>query len=138
MYSGGLGMEKLTKGIKYVKKFKPGPQHSAKHVGSGNVEVLSTPSMIAFMEETCKEVIEPYLPSNKTTVGTLVNIKHMAAAPIGEEIEVRAELLSIDRNRLTFWVEAWWGGRKIGQGIHERAIIDKEEFLSRLKELVKR
>ncbi len=130
-------MSELVKGLKYVKKYIPGPQHSAKHVGSGNIEVLSTPSMIAFMEETCKESVEPYLPEGKTTVGTLVNVRHLTAAPIGEEIEVRSELLSIDKNRLTFWVEVFWRGRKVGHGIHERAIVDKEEFVSRLKELIK-
>ena len=132
-------MEQLSRGLRFSKKFKVTREHTAKHLGSGNVEVLSTPSLILFMEETCRDFTDRYLPEEQTTVGTVVNIRHMKAAPVGAEIEVRAELLSIDGRKLTYWVEAWWGNKKIGQGIHERAIVNKREFMeSLLKELGKK
>ena len=131
-------MQQLRKGLKFSKKFRVTKEHTAKHLGSGDVEVLSTPSLILFMEETCRVFTDEYLPEERTTVGTLVNIRHMKAAPVGAEIEVRAEVLSVDGRRLTYWVEAWWGDRKIGQGIHERVIVNRKEFMEALvKELKK-
>jgi len=131
-------MEQLSKGLRFSKRFKVTKEHTAKHLGSGNVEVLSTPSLILFMEETCRDFTDRYLPEGQVTVGTAIDVKHMKAAPVDAEIEVRAEILSIDGKRLTYWVEAWWEGKKIGQGLHERVIVNKEEFMkSLLKELGK-
>jgi len=121
----------LVKGLTHSKKFIVGREHTAIHLGSGDVAVLSTPSMILFMESTALELARRHLPEDKTSVGVGVDVRHLRAAPVGAEIEVRAELLSIDGNRLVFWVEAWWGDKKIGHGVHERAIVDKEEFLAR-------
>ena len=112
-------------------RFKTGPEHSASHLGSG-ADVLSTPSMICFMERACKALAEP-LPEGQTTVGVRVDVHHLRAAPIGAEIEVRAALLSADGRRLVFWVEALWDGERIGQGIHERRIVDEGEFLKGLR-----
>ncbi len=131
-------MQQLSKGLKFSKKFKVTKEHTAKHLGSGDVEVLSTPSLILFMEETCRVFTDKYLPEDQTTVGTLVNVRHMKAAPVDAEIEIRAEMLSIDGRRLTYWIEAWWGDKKIGQGVHERVIVNKKEFMEMLlKELKK-
>lgn len=123
----------LVKGLVHSKRFVVGEEHTASHLGSGDVAVLSTPSMILFMESTALELAQRYLPEGKTTVGIGIDVRHLRAAPVGAEIEVRAELLSVDGKRLVFWVEAWWGDKKIGHGVHERAIVDKEEFLSRLR-----
>jgi fluoroacetyl-CoA thioesterase len=125
--------EGLVKGVSLTKKFVVREEHSAKHLGSGDVAVLSTPSMILFMENTALELAQRYLPEGKTTVGIGVDVRHLRAAPVGAEIEVRAELLSVDGKRLVFWVEAWWGDKKIGHGLHERAIVDREEFLQKVK-----
>ncbi len=128
--------EGLKEGMKFSMVFKTGPQHSAKHVGSSTVDVLSTPSMIAFMEEACTIFCDKYLPEGQTTVGTAVNIKHVRAAPAGSEIRITGQLLNIEGRRLTFWVEAWWGNTRIGYGVHERHIIDKEKFIGKLKEAI--
>jgi predicted thioesterase len=128
----------LEKGLKFKHVFRVTKEHSAKHLGSGDVEVLSTPSMILFMEEACTIVSSKYLPKELTTVGISVNIRHLKAAPVDTDIEIRAELLSVDGKRLTFWVEAWWDGRKIGQGIHERYIVNREDFINKLKSEVKK
>jgi len=121
----------LEAGRRLVMRFRTGPEHSASHLGSG-AEVLSTPSMVSFMERACKALADR-LPEGQTTVGVRVDIYHLRAAPIGAEIEVSAALLSADGRRLVFWVEAFSDGERIGQGIHERRIVDEEEFLKGLK-----
>lgn len=123
----------VTPGGKFSFKFKVGPEHSAKHVGSGDVDVLSTPSMILFMEEACRRFMDRYLPESETTVGTRVDVYHVRAAPIGSEIEVRGTLLAVEGRRLVFWVEAWHGDRRIGYGMHERYVVNREAFLSKLR-----
>lgn len=123
----------LTPGMKHVRKYITTQQHSAKHVGSGSVEVLSTPSMILFMEETCRIFADEHLPEGQTTVGVHVDVYHVRPAPIGSEIEIHATLLQSDGRKLMFWVEAWCSGALIGYGLHERAVVDKEKFLSRVK-----
>jgi len=123
----------LNEGLQFKYKFMTTSEHSAKHVGTGNVEVLSTPSMIKFMEEACRRTVDEKLPEGYVSVGTLVNVRHVSAAPVNDELEVKGILLSIDGRRLTFWVEALWKGRKIGYGIHERVIVKKSEFIERLR-----
>ncbi len=123
----------LEPGMRYVRKYVTTQQHSAKHVGSGSVEVLSTPSMILFMEETCRVFSDEHLPEGQTTVGIHVDVYHVRPAPIGSEVEIRSTLLQFDGKKLVFWVEAWCSGTLIGYGLHERAVVDKEKFLLRVK-----
>lgn len=96
--------------------------------------VLSTPRMIGLMEFTCQLLVLPHLAEGQTTVGSLVNIRHLAATPEGMTVRLRAELLEVDRRRLRFRVEAWDTLEKIGEGEHERFIIDKDRFDTRLEE----
>lgn len=94
--------------------------------------VLSTPRMISFMERTAHMSILPYLAEGQTSVGTVVNIRHIGATPVGMEVRFRAELLEVDRRRLLFKVEAWDALEKVGEGQHERYIIDEVRFNERL------
>ncbi len=94
--------------------------------------VLSTPRLISYMERTAHEAILPFLPAGQTSVGALVNIRHLAATPVGMEARFRAELLEVDNRRLRFKVEAWDQVDKIGEGEHERFIIDNSRFNERL------
>lgn len=123
----------INVGSVFEKEFATGKEHSAKNIGSGNVEVLSTPSLISFIENTAREPVDSSLPHEWISVGTLVNIRHIRASKIGESVRVRVMLLSTDGNRYTFWAEAYCNGRKIASGIHERAAVSKTEFLSSLK-----
>ncbi len=123
----------LNEGLQFKYKFRTTSEHSARHVGSGDVEVLSTPSMIKFMEEACRRTVDNRLPGGYVSVGTLINVRHVAAAPVNDELEVKGVLLSIDGRRLTFWVEALWRGKKIGYGIHERVVVKKSEFIEKLR-----
>ncbi|MEM3913307.1 MAG: thioesterase family protein, partial [Desulfurococcaceae archaeon] len=89
-------------------------EHVAKHVGSGDIGVLSTPSMIAFMERTSMKCVQQYLPQNYTTVGTLVNVRHLNPAPLGGIIKVESKLIAQDGRRLLFEVKAFYKNVLIG------------------------
>lgn len=93
------------------------------HNVAGHVDKFSTPSMIGLMERASIEAIHEHLAEGQTSVGYEVNVRHLAPANIGETIIAHAELTEIDRNRLTFKVEAYNGATKIGEGTHRRAII---------------
>ena len=98
------------------------------HNVAGHVNKFSTPAMIAVMEQAALHAVQPSLGPHQTTVGYEVNVRHLASAGIGAIITAHAELLSVERNRLTFQVEAFsneegsGGDRKIGEGTHRRAI----------------
>ncbi|MHA1713120.1 MAG: thioesterase family protein [Candidatus Ranarchaeia archaeon] len=110
--------------------------HIANFLESEQISILSTPAMIGFMEHTCRLAVDSNLPPNYTTVGTLVNISHLAPVPIGEKILVKIKLKHQDRRKLVFHVECWWKNTKIGQGEHERFIVDKQKFLKKLRQIL--
>lgn len=93
------------------------------HNVAPHVSKFSTPSMIQLMEQAASEGVSDHLQTGEVSVGIEVNIRHLAAADIGATITAHAELVEIDRNRLTFQVTAFDAGRKIGEGTHKRAII---------------
>ena len=91
-------------------------------------EVLSTPSLLALMEQCSIEASDPYLPEGHTTVGYAVDgLRHVAPSTLGARVRVRSELTEVDRNRLTYSIEAFEGERRIGVAVHKRAVISKEE-----------
>jgi fluoroacetyl-CoA thioesterase len=97
-------------------------------MGREGAEVLSTPSLLGLMEQCSIQASEPYLPDEYTTVGYAVDgMRHMAPTPIGARVRVRSVLTEVDRNRLTFSIEAFEGEKKIGVAVHKRAVISKEE-----------
>ena len=117
-------------GIKGEQKFVVTADKLANQVGSGLVAVYATPMMIAAIENTAAGSVAPYLEEGKTTVGTLVNVSHVAATPEGMEVRVETELVEIAPNgkMLTFKVAAYDEAGLIGEGTHQRAIVDKERF----------
>ena len=104
---------------------------TAAHWGSGLVASYSTPAMVGLMENAAFNATKPLLPETQTTVGTEVNIKHLAATPVGMTARARAELLELDGRKLVFKVEAWDDVEKIGEGTHTRFIVDVERFSQR-------
>lgn len=94
--------------------------------------VLSTPRIISYLERTAHQAILPFLAEGQTSVGTVVNLRHLAATPIGMQVRFRAELVEVDRRRLQFKIEAWDAVEKIAEGEHERFIIDRSRFDERL------
>ncbi len=109
-----------------------GAGDTAAAYGSGLVPVLSTPHLIALMEGAAQAAIAPYLDEGQTAVGTLVEMRHLAATPVGMQVRVRAELTAVDGKRLRFHVEAWDGVEKVGEAEHERYVIDQARFMRRV------
>ena len=108
--------------------------HTASHLGSGGVEVLATPVMIALMEEAARTLIDPKLDPGQMSVGINLNVSHLAGTPIGMRVTARAELVAMDGRRLTFKVEAFDEREKIGEGSHSRAVINLDRFMARVQE----
>lgn len=111
-------------------------EHSAKIVGSGDVGVLSTPSMIMFMEMSSWKCVQRYIPEDYTTVGVKICIEHKAPAPIGDKILVETKLDRIEGRKLIFYVKTIWKDKVIGEGIHERYIVNRQRFLNKVKHAI--
>ncbi len=99
--------------------------------GSGGVRVFATPMMVALMENAALNAVDPHLGEDSATVGLSLNVKHLAATPVGMKVTAAAELIGIEGKKLTFKVEAYDEQEKIGEGIHERYIIKLSKFLEK-------
>ena len=105
---------------------------TADRIGSGLVKVFATPMMIALVEQTCNESVTPFLEPGQGTVGTHVDVSHCAATPVGMKVWCDSELIEVDRRRLVFSVKAFDECGLIGEGRHERFIIDSEKFQAKI------
>lgn len=108
------------------------PEMSAARVGSGLVDVFATPMLVALVEQTCYESVLSHLDEGQGTVGTLVNVSHLSATPIGKRVWCDSELTEVDRRRLVFKVKAYDESGLIGEGMHERFIIDTAKFMEKV------
>lgn len=122
----------LTPGLSLELEFEVLPEHSAAHIGSGSVQVLSTPSMIAFMEITSLKLLDAHLPEGDSSVGARVDIRHLAPSPVGCMVRVQAEITSVDGRAVILQVDAWEDDKHIGTGTHQRFVINVERFLGKL------
>jgi fluoroacetyl-CoA thioesterase len=103
-------------------------EQGVRHLGTGVRSVYSTPSMIALMERTSIHLIKPYLEEGEGSVGTKVNISHFAATPIGMKVRSKSTVREINGHRVVFAVEVHNEKEKIGEGTHQRAIINVKKF----------
>jgi predicted thioesterase len=111
---------------------------TAFHIGSGSLRVLATPAMIGFMERVSHKLIARYLPEGYSSVGVVVDVRHLAATPMGASVRIISQVLEVDGRRVTLSVEAWDNYEKVGEGRHPRVIIDLERFLQRVDEKAQR
>jgi predicted thioesterase len=125
--------EELKPGLKGQLQKAVEEQYTATHIGSGKVPVLATPAMIGFMEWAATETVQPYLPAGFTTVGTHVDVRHLAPTPVGMTVTYHAELIQVEGRTLTFRVRAEDEKEKVGEGTHQRAIIDIARFEKRVR-----
>lgn len=123
----------LEPGIKNKKTVLVQEKDTAVAHGSGLLPVFATPAMIALMENTAMESVLPHLAEGEGTVGTRIDVKHVAATPVGGEVTCESELMEIDRRRLVFTVHACDARGTVGEGTHERFIVNNEKFLAKLK-----
>ena len=107
-------------------------EKTAAVVGSGALLVYATPAMITLMEKASAQLVAPYLSDGEGTVGINVNIKHISATPVGMSITCNSELIEIDKKRLVFKVEAFDEKGIIGEGTHERFIINNDRFMEKV------
>jgi len=102
-------------------------------LGLEEARVLSTPHLIGFLEMTARNLIKEHLAPGLDSVGTHVDVKHLAATPIGMHVRLRAEVIGVDDRRVTCAVEAWDEREKVGEGTHERFIIDVVRFAAQVQ-----
>ncbi|GAB6106973.1 thioesterase family protein [Fusibacter bizertensis] len=125
-------MHSLKIGDRFTAELIVEEKHTAAAFGSGNILVFSTPMMIGLMENAALNCAQKGLESTESTVGTFVNIKHIAATPVGQKVTATAELVEIEGKKLLFKVEAYDELEKIGEGTHGRYVIHAEKFLEKI------
>lgn len=121
----------ITVGMKGTVSTVVEREDTAYEVGSGSLLVYATPCMVALMEGAACEAIAEALPEDKTTVGTMLNIAHLSATPVGLEVRAEAEVTEVDGNAITFAVTAYDEAGKIGEGTHKRFIVTSQRFLDK-------
>jgi fluoroacetyl-CoA thioesterase len=128
----------LAVGLKYSRSVIVTDDLTPAHLRQDAIRVLSTPDMIRLVEQTAIEAVAPHLAPGQTTVGTRVDIAHLAATPVGMTVTITVELTEVDRRRLAFRVEVRDELDEAGKGTHERFIIDGAQRLPRLEDKLKR
>ena len=121
----------LEKGIVGKEELIVNEDNTARKFGSGGLNVFATPAMIALAEKTALESIAKFLDEGQSTVGTKIDISHIAATPVGMKVYCKTELIEIDRRRLVFSVNVFDEVEKIAEGTHERFIVDNEKFMTK-------
>jgi len=106
---------------------------TASSYGSGGVEVFATPAMVALMENAAMSAVGLHIDKDYTTVGTKIDVSHIAATPVGMKVTAKAELIEVDGRRLVFKVEAYDEVELIGKGTHERYIVELDRFVKKTK-----
>lgn len=118
----------LAVGMKGTKTVTVTDANTAKAMGSGTLDVFATPALIALMEETCWRSVAEELEDGCGSVGTLLDVKHTAPTPVGMEVTCESELIELDGRRLVFTVRAYDAAGPVGEGRHERFIVQNEKF----------
>ena len=132
-------VKKIVNGAAKERKIRVNESQTTSFLWEGE-NVFSTPSMISEMEETCRLLLKDEFLQNEEwdSVGTLVNIRHLKATPVGAEIKLKAKVVNVNNRRVTFEVDAVDKIEKIGEGIHERTIINVPEFRERFNTKLKK
>ncbi len=132
------GGQKLAAGLVYSRAVKVTDEMTPAHLRSEPIRVLSTPDMIRLIEQTAIEAVAPLLAPGQATVGTKVDVAHLAATPVGMTVTIAVELVEVDRRRLGFRVSVKDELDEAGRGTHERFIVDAAQRMPRLQEKLDR
>ena len=124
---------KIVPGLTGTAEIVVGTRDTAPHVGSGKIGVLATPIMVNLMEAAALQAVERFMPPGHQTVGTHLDVKHFAATPVGLRVIAHAELVKVEGRTLTFRIRAEDEREPIGEGFHERLIINVERFDVRMQ-----
>jgi len=107
---------------------------TAMHLSSGLVPVYATPALVALMENAAVRALEGHLSEGQTTVGGQIDVRHLAATPVGMKVRAHAELVEVSGRKLTFTIQAWDGTERIGEASHVRFLIDTDKFMAKVGE----
>ena len=132
------GSRQLAVGLKYSRTVKVTDEMTPAHLRHEPIRVLSTPDLIRLVEQTAIEAVQPALADGQATVGTRVDIAHLAATPVGMTLTITVELIEIDRRRLGFRIEVRDELDEAAKGTHERFIVDAAQRMPRLRDKVTR
>lgn len=122
----------ITVGLKGTVESFVDREDTAREVGSGDLLVYATPCMVALMEGAACEALAPALKETETTVGTMLNIEHIAATPVGLEVRAEAEVTAVEGRVITFSVTAFDESGEIGRGTHKRVLVNSQKFLDKV------
>lgn len=130
---GEAGMEEALRiGLSFERTIIVDESHAARHLAGKGIRVLSTPEMVRLMEECALNGVLPYLQPEQNTVGTRVEMRHLAPTPMGMRVTARCTLVEMDRRRLVFRAEVFDELEKVGEGMNERFIVDRGRHEQRL------
>ena len=121
----------IVPGLVFEKRLAVEEKDTALSWGSGTLPVLATPRMILLVEEAASAAVAPYLPEGDPTVGTLVDIRHVSASPVGTEVVCRVTVTEVDRARIRFAVSVTDAFGDVGTGFHERFIVHSDKFMAK-------
>src|SRR5215813_2892687 len=128
----------LAVGLKHSRSVRVTDEMTPAHLRSEPIRVLSTPDMIRLIEQTAIEAVAPLLAPGQATVGTRVDVAHLAATPVGMTVTIAVELVEVDRRRLGFRVSVKDELDEAGRGTHERFIVDAAQRMPRLQDKLDR
>ncbi|HVS26215.1 MAG TPA: thioesterase family protein [Burkholderiales bacterium] len=131
-----IAATELRAGLRGSAEMTVAEQHIAPHIGSGHVKVLATPVLVTLMEAAALEAVHGLLPEGYQSVGTRIDVHHFAATPVGMRVTVSAEVIKVDGRSITFRLIAEDEKERIGEGSHERIIINVARFDQRVKQKV--
>ncbi|MEX2240088.1 MAG: thioesterase family protein [Burkholderiales bacterium] len=130
-------MDALKPGLQGRADLLVGEEHTAPRVGSGRVHVLATPVMINLFEAAALDAVERLLPAGRQSLGTVLNVRHIAATPVGMRVTATAEVTGIEGRTIRFRVEARDERELIGDGTHERVVVNVAKFDERVQRKLK-
>ncbi len=123
-----MNLDAMKPGLRGSTEIMVGTRDTAPHVGSGKIKVLATPVLVMLLEEAALNAVEGLLPAGYQTVGTRLDVSHTAATPVGMRVVAHAEVSRVEGRKLTFRVWAEDAVERIGEGTHERIIVNVERF----------
>nr|WP_320132912.1 thioesterase family protein [uncultured Holophaga sp.] len=124
--------EQITVGMVFERQKTAEPQESAAAVGSGGLDVYSTPSLVALFEGAALQGLAPMLPEGFGTVGIDVHVKHLKATKIGKQVRCAATVSAVEGKKISFTGEMFDEDGKIGEGTHVRYVVNNADFVKRL------
>jgi fluoroacetyl-CoA thioesterase len=131
-----IDLSRLAVGLAGAAELVIGEEHTAPFVGSGRVRVLATPVMINLMEAAALDAVEKLLPAGHQSLGIRLDVRHYAATPVGMRVRATAHLVKVDGRTLDFRVEARDDKEPIGDGLHQRVVVNVERFDKRVQDKI--